>query len=316
MISLTIAIPTYNRKAKVEKLLNILTKQISNLNTPNLITILVSNNNSDDGTDEFLKNFTQNAFEFKYINQEKNLGFDGNIKFLYDNSDSDYIWFHSDDDIPLEGSLVRLLDVLNDKTPQLILFSFQQPINSPSTQFNFTAKVHQIIEPKEIIKNIWSAQKISTWIIKKVVFNTYYTDILNQHFWPSGYFFMSIAFTTFQSSNGILCIISDQLISCDADYNKFFFDPKIFLSSTKVLNHPYILLNYPSFLNFHQNEMEVTYIRFLYQIVVKKYFISSEGSSESYKEELKKIKFTRFITKKKFKIFLQYLIIKLKLCFV
>lgn len=315
MVNLTIAIPTYNRKTKLERLLNILSEQISTIEDPTKITILVSNNNSTDGTDLFLNNYKHGTFAFKFFNQSSNLGFDGNIKFLYEQASSDYIWFHSDDDIPLSGSLAQILEVINTEKPNLLLFSFQQPLGSSLRQFNYQTPIYKTNNHLEIIENIWTAQKISTWVIKKVEFDAFHTNLLHINFWESGFFFMSIAFTTYRFTIGSMCIISRQLITCDEEYTSFFFDPIIFLTAPNVLKHPYVQENHPMFSEEQKRKMKACYILFLWQILIRKNYQSKEGSTKSYKLGVRKINSIKLLMAGNLKVFIMCLIIKTHLKF-
>ena len=141
---LTIAIPTYNRVEKLKRLLKKIELEVDNLELNQHIKVIVSNNCSKDNTEIFLSKFKTKKFSFQYYNQKRNLGFDGNIKFLYEKIKSDYIWFLSDDDIPLENSLIRILETLRNYQPDLLLFSFQQPPGSSSRQFNYTESIKLI----------------------------------------------------------------------------------------------------------------------------------------------------------------------------
>jgi glycosyltransferase involved in cell wall biosynthesis len=121
MISLlTIAIPTYNRGYILEKtLLNL--QNILDLNNTyrSCVEVLISNNGSIDNTKEILSKYS-----FKYFNQNKNIGYDENILFLYKQANSEYILFLSDDDILLHSGFVCLMNKLTNKIYDLILCNY------------------------------------------------------------------------------------------------------------------------------------------------------------------------------------------------
>lgn len=99
---LTIGIPTYNRKSTLKK-------QLENLYRLNTISddveVLVSDNFSEDGTVDMLKEFKKSHDNFKFHVNEKNLGYDGNIYQIYGKAEGKYIWFLSDDDLLVEKAL-------------------------------------------------------------------------------------------------------------------------------------------------------------------------------------------------------------------
>jgi glycosyltransferase involved in cell wall biosynthesis len=117
---LTIAIPTYNRGYILEKTLSNL-QNILDLDSKykGCIEVLISNNGSDDNTKEILTKYS-----FKYFNQEKNIGYDDNILFLYKEANSEYILFLSDDDILLNSGLSCLMNKLTNKIYDLILCNY------------------------------------------------------------------------------------------------------------------------------------------------------------------------------------------------
>ena len=109
MIILTIAIPTYNRESQLKEQM---TKLASNMNEE--IEVLVSDNASEDGTEEFMLRFVETNKSFRYQRHQVNLGFDQNIKSLYLASSGKFIWFVSDDD-PINPEYVsQLLKTLRE----------------------------------------------------------------------------------------------------------------------------------------------------------------------------------------------------------
>ena len=102
MTTITIAIPTYNRKNTLhEGLLRLieLKKEI-----PHLV-ILVSDNASIDGTKEMVETIILQE-DVRYLRSEVNLGIAGNQRAIFNVCDTDYLWIISDDD---------LIDLLNAK---------------------------------------------------------------------------------------------------------------------------------------------------------------------------------------------------------
>ncbi len=103
---LSILIPTYNRK---EYLVEALASALREL--PSEAEIIVSDNNSSDGTREFLATHPDKN-KFKVLIQEKNLGMIGNWNALMAGAKGNCIKILCDDDILLPGSLQRELALL------------------------------------------------------------------------------------------------------------------------------------------------------------------------------------------------------------
>jgi glycosyltransferase involved in cell wall biosynthesis len=104
---LTIAIPTFNRKKALELQLNELLK----LKFED-IEILVSDNDSNDGTRQLLQSLNSELPLLNKIRNETNLGFDGNIKCLYKAASGKFVWFLSDDDLVKYEEVGPILNAL------------------------------------------------------------------------------------------------------------------------------------------------------------------------------------------------------------
>ena len=87
-------IPVYNgEKFLVQRLENLLAFQYSKLE------ILISDNNSQDSTQEICKHFSKKNKKIKYVRQNTNIGADANFEFCLRNSNADYFFFAAHDDL-------------------------------------------------------------------------------------------------------------------------------------------------------------------------------------------------------------------------
>lgn len=104
-VKVTIAIPTYNRKSYLEQALDSIRKQ-----TYSNIEIIVSDNHSDDGTEEFMLQYIKNhsTMDIIYYRQNENLGSMLNWENCLKKATGDYLTVLSDDDL-LEPDAVRLM---------------------------------------------------------------------------------------------------------------------------------------------------------------------------------------------------------------
>lgn len=112
-MSLTIGIPTYNRKNELTDLLNNLLNEIKNAElSSNEIEILISDNASTDGTEECVaKYIEQYPNIISYYKNASNLGYDRNVMLAGRKARSNYILFMSDDDLFETGAIKKIYDV-------------------------------------------------------------------------------------------------------------------------------------------------------------------------------------------------------------
>ena len=246
MPSLSIVIPTYNRADKLLRLLNNIEFELfrSNLSVP--IQVLVGDNASTDNTREVVSSFEPTKFKLYYFRQEKNLGFDGNVRFLYEVVDSDYIWFFSDDDILLPGSIATVMKGLLETKPDVLLFSFIQPRGAETRTFNLPGQFEVITDPKEIIRLVAYYPKISIYLLRKIALSEAQKKEL-EPFHENGFYWIDLCYSVISAANEPrLSIISQPLASCDNDFCNIRFGPDIFLRSYTIFNHPFVSAHLPN----------------------------------------------------------------------
>jgi len=91
---ISIGVPTYNRLKTLKEVMRCLLGQ-----TYSNLEIIVSDNHSDDGTELFLRNITQDNNRVKYIRHSYNRGAYLNFKSALDSASSDIFMWFADDDI-------------------------------------------------------------------------------------------------------------------------------------------------------------------------------------------------------------------------
>ena len=108
-VQLTVGIPTYNRASQLAILLGKITAQ----SLSDEVEILVSDNASLDSTLHVAESFRLLLGDRLVVTgNERNLGFDGNVWSLYRKARGRYIWFLSDDDDFVPGSIAKILAVI------------------------------------------------------------------------------------------------------------------------------------------------------------------------------------------------------------
>ena len=115
---LSIGIPTYNRKKRLEKSIKTI------LNYSNDILILIIDNASTDGTFAMMSQFKDNS-NIIYIRNDKNIGYEKNInKVIFESKQySDYTLYLGDDDLLEEKFFKDIPLILRKHNPNLILLN-------------------------------------------------------------------------------------------------------------------------------------------------------------------------------------------------
>lgn len=203
------------------------------------VEVLVSDNASTDNTRQLLENFDEGRMRFRWVSQVENLGLDGNMRYLYQHSQAEYVWYFSDDDVLYPGAIERVLGVLKISLPEGLLFSFVQPIGSAVRIFDYPDDVAIINEPEQMIRLLARFPKLSIYVYKRIDLSEKDWDDLKQ-FLGSNYNFIAVGYTVLQKSiSPKLCIISEPLAGCDENFNQIRFSPETWGNAWVVFQHPY-----------------------------------------------------------------------------
>ncbi|HNR19817.1 MAG TPA: glycosyltransferase family A protein [Bacteroidia bacterium] len=109
---LTISIPTWNRSNYLKELLEQLTFQITAFQLESDIELLVSNNNSEDNTEELISLFTSKFQFISYNKNETNIGAKSNVIKSMELASSEFVMVLGDDDRVRKNCLVEIIDSL------------------------------------------------------------------------------------------------------------------------------------------------------------------------------------------------------------
>lgn len=111
---LTVGLPVYNgEKFLKQRLDSILAQTFKNFQ------IIISDNASNDTTEEICKQYMKTDKRIHYIRQEKNIGFFSNLRYVINESKSKYFVFTPVDDIMLPEFIEKNIQVL-EKNPQIV----------------------------------------------------------------------------------------------------------------------------------------------------------------------------------------------------
>lgn len=118
---LTIAIPTYNRAPFLEESLKRICFQIKGYE--DVVELLVSDNCSSDNTMQVIKKFQNEGTAIIYNRNSVNRGMDGNFVYCFQNATSKYVWILGDDDYLVEGTISRIIELIQNEEYGLIHLS-------------------------------------------------------------------------------------------------------------------------------------------------------------------------------------------------
>ena len=121
-VILTIGIPTFNGAGHIERVINSLLDQLTDLNKCS-IEILINDNASQDHVWEIA-----NAYKkllptiFSIYQNENNVGYDRNVDLLFKRARGIFVWTLADDDIVSPGAINEILTVLKFHPDVNLLF--------------------------------------------------------------------------------------------------------------------------------------------------------------------------------------------------
>lgn len=110
---LTIAIPTWNRASYLKPNIEQLYAEINQCEE-GLVELLISDNHSDDETEQVIRDAQSRGVAINYIRNDENIGSDRNIAQCFNRAQGDYVWILGDDDFLIDGCLSYLLSYLAD----------------------------------------------------------------------------------------------------------------------------------------------------------------------------------------------------------
>lgn len=105
---LSVAIPIFNGAEHISKTLNALLKQKN-------FDLIISDNNSNDGTKKILKEFSKRYKNIRVNYNRKNIGFDNNLMKCVELCKTKYVWLITDDDLVKKGSINIINNIIKNK---------------------------------------------------------------------------------------------------------------------------------------------------------------------------------------------------------
>ncbi|MBK9519336.1 MAG: glycosyltransferase [Anaeromyxobacter sp.] len=259
---LTVCIPTYNRAAKLARLLGLLRDQILAGGLERRVMILVSDNASSDGTGEALASFDARGIRLEAIRQPRNLGFDGNIWELYRRATTPYLWYFSDDDLPYQGCVATVLSRIQASGPALLLFSFVQPPGTTQRPLASPDAVTTVTDPRQQAEIATAYPKLSIYAMRRVAPTPSLTERL-EGLDGSAYTFVTLALEAL-AAGGHLEVLSAALAGCDEEFEHIRFPALTWSQYTRVFQHPFIARWAPHLVESSRRQSYLSLVSFLW----------------------------------------------------
>jgi len=140
---LSIGIPTYNRGYVIERTIRHLLNELSPY--AEKTELVVVDNCSTDDTVTVCERLLNEGLEFKFVQNEKNLGADGNFKRCVEKASGEFVWLFGSDDVPISGALRNIINKLEGDVDNVVGLSLQyeikEALNKPSKQKLFTPEL-------------------------------------------------------------------------------------------------------------------------------------------------------------------------------
>lgn len=162
---LTIAIPTYNRRKYLIRLLAHLETEIKGYE--DLVSVLITDNHSTDGTEQAIQEYIERQPDWTLIRHPSNLGMDRNFLAGFENSNSRYFWIFGDDDLPRKGLIKLIIPFLQNEQPTLLFLHSEWSGESESNKLPPLTSIYPAsMRAEEYAKkiNIWTTF-LSAWIV-------------------------------------------------------------------------------------------------------------------------------------------------------
>lgn len=137
---LSICIPTYNRATHLKECLDNIICQFDEAVVKNLVEVVISDNASEDNTQELAQWYQQRFDNIKYFKNQKNIGMDENIINSVLKASGKYCWHIGDDDLIQNGALRLIIKILEKRNPSLLSLNFHPfvDIQKSRERKNFT----------------------------------------------------------------------------------------------------------------------------------------------------------------------------------
>jgi len=111
---LSICIPTYNSAHYLKECLDCIVCQFKNKEVYNQVEIVISDNASEDNTQELVKKYQKDFTNIRYFRNSRNLEFDRNVDIVITKSEGNFCWTLSDDEFIEKDALKFIFNIIKN----------------------------------------------------------------------------------------------------------------------------------------------------------------------------------------------------------
>lgn len=172
---LTVAIPTYNRANYLSKTLDSILLQAHSQ-----VEIVISNNGSDDETEDVLKQYSDLYTNIRVCGFSQNLGIDQNIVNVIKNSKGEYVHLCSDDDLVERGVISNILDEIHNTNPTVICMNHYCFKESGKELPSFLPPKRVLFSEGQEFFKYCGLGFLSSLVFKRIIALNYITKIRNK----------------------------------------------------------------------------------------------------------------------------------------
>lgn len=159
---LSICIPIYNRaeylKRHFEQFLQC--KELFG----GKVQLFISDNCSEDDLGSIAEDYSQKGLSFEYSRNDENIGPDANFIKCFNSAIGKYIWLLGSDDIPVDGFVPRLVDILENHDYDFLFLNHQKD----SGELAEYTSASEILEKIHVWITFMSANIFRTEYVKNV----------------------------------------------------------------------------------------------------------------------------------------------------
>lgn len=235
---LTIAIPTYHRPEGLLRLLRIIDNELKTLSNGN-VDIIIRDNSNDDVTRMMMNDtgFISKPW-LDYKKNEKNFGFDVNMLNLYCETKGDYVWFVGDDDVIFEGSISKVLELIEEE-PDIVHLPFRQPQGLTIPQYQASPRIKSWTEIGGAVEQILKYIKITSFVLRRKNVKPDQQKLAHD-FGYSGWMHLILGFEVLVNSSNVNTITLSEFFagSLDTEWKVLNWTPEASLLAKKLYAHP------------------------------------------------------------------------------
>jgi len=171
LTKLGIGIPAYKRPEQLKSCLDSIASQTSHVYKE--VSVVIFDDSLSDVNDDVVESFRlKTGCKIDYIKNRENFGIDANIDNCLSYGFSQYVLVLGEDDILLPNSLNEILEIIENKKPDIIYTSYVYLSNDKKKVIRSPLIISGFQEPKCFIqRNLWSIGFIGATIINRNFLN-------------------------------------------------------------------------------------------------------------------------------------------------